>query len=445
MPIESLKFTNLGPFDEATFEFDPSVNVLVGPNNSGKTTALLAIAEALISPFDFPKKLLKKRSRIAIGCRFADGKTTIHQGPLPITAGESKEWNRAEIKLLLTTQEALGFCAYVPAIRFNTNYRSKGPSLSFEEAMKLPMRQMPLPGIEVSVQRIDYENPVSMLRDDRIVHDIINLDYRAYREHNAFIRKVIERIASVASQITEGFPITFAGVEEEENGYFLAFETPDGRVPLNVLSQGTQSLIQWLGRLVVGYARHYEFAGDYDQRPGVLIIDEIDAHLHPSWQRRILPALSKAFPKLQIFCSTHSPLMLAGLNAGQIHLLRRESKGRISISKNEADVHGWSADEILSHFLGLSSTTDLGTESDLQRLRSLRGKVKLTPEESAELEQLRTKVQTALQNGPLASITKSIHTAPRDETSNPEGYPRKITLTEARPASRRRKTSAKTG
>ena len=59
-----------------------------------------------------------------------------------------------------------------------------------------------------------------------------------------------------------------------------------------------------------------------------MIVDEIDAHLHPSWQRRILPTLTRNFPNLQIFCSTHSPMMLAGLKAGQVQLLRRDENGR---------------------------------------------------------------------------------------------------------------------
>lgn len=413
MAIESLTFTHLGPFDKAEFQFDPQINVLVGPNNTGKTTALLALAEAVITPFGFPTKLVRQGSAIEISCHCSGDKPVVHHGPMPITANEKGHWNAARTGDLKATQEKLGFCAYIPAIRFNTNYRSRGPALSFDEAnpQQMLVRET-LRGMVVEGEKKDYENPVSMLRDDRIVHEIINLDYRAYRENDPTIREVVDRIASLASQITEGFPIVFSGVAERDNGYYLEFKTPDGQVPLNVLSQGTQSLIQWVGRLVVGYARHYNFEKDHAERPAVLIIDEIDAHLHPGWQRRILPALSQAYPKLQIFCSTHSPLMLAGLNAGQIHLLRRGSKGHIDISRNEADVHGWSADEILSHFLGIASATDLGTESDLQRLRALRGKIKLTAKEMMDLEQLRTKVQTALQNGPLASLNEVLHAKP---------------------------------
>ena len=65
MPIKTFRITNVGPFDDITFEFDEHVNVFVGPNNSGKSTALLALAEATVYPFGIPKKFLKgDRSRL---------------------------------------------------------------------------------------------------------------------------------------------------------------------------------------------------------------------------------------------------------------------------------------------------------------------------------------------------------------------------------------------
>ena len=105
----------------------------------------------------------------------------------------------------------------------------------------------------------------------------------------------------MASEITEGFPIEFKGVGEDQRGLFPQFGTLDGDVPLDVLSQGTQSMIQWLAQLLIGYAEFYDYPVDLAERPGILIIDEIDAHLHPSWQRRIIPTLIKHLPNLQIF------------------------------------------------------------------------------------------------------------------------------------------------
>jgi len=174
-------------------------------------------------------------------------------------------------------------------------------------------------------------------------------------------------------------------------------------MPINVLSQGTQSILQWLGLLLIGYAEYYDFPKNLEKKPGIVIIDEIDAHMHPSWQRRILPALSRHFPKLQIFCSSHSPLVLAGLKAGQAHLLKRDNKGKVVVSRNETDIIGWSTDEILRNFLDITNPTDLQTDESIERLQELRRKRRLTPKQKKELGKLRDAVSQQLQTGPVAS------------------------------------------
>ena len=243
----------------------------------------------------------------------------------------------------------------------------------------------------------------SLVSDEAIIQKMINLDYASYRQRQPGMRAIVEQIASLASEITDGFPITFLGVQEDEHGLFPQFGTPDGDLPLDVLSQGTQSIIQCLARLLFGYADYYDFPPDLEEKPGILIIDEIDAHLHPSWQRRIIPALISYFPNLQIFCSTHSPLMLAGLGAGQVQLLRRDEEDKVTVSANESDIAGWTADEILRNFLEIPSPTDLTTAGHVNRLQELRRKEKLSAAETEELEQLRHSVSRELLSGPMSA------------------------------------------
>ena len=198
----------------------------------------------------------------------------------------------------------------------------------------------------------------------------------------------------MTSDITQGFPIEFIGVDEDREGFFPKFGTIDGSVPLNTLSQGTQSIVQWLAHLLIGYAEYYNFPDKLEEEPGILIIDEIDAHLHVSWQQRVIPTLTRHFPNLQIFCSTHSPLMLAGLKRGQIQLLRRDENGKVSVSRNESDIYSWTADEILRQLLELPTPTDLATSDRLNRLQQLRQKQKLSNKETKELDEVASKGQS---------------------------------------------------
>ena len=134
----------------------------------------------------------------------------------------------------------------------------------------------------------------------------------------------------------------------------------------------------------------------WEKKPAVLLIDEIENHLHPTWQRRVIPALLEHFPGLQIFATTHSPFVVAGLKAGQVHLLKRDQNGVVTATTNTEDVIGWTADEILRNMMGVDEPTDQLTVDRVNRLRQLREKETLTPEEESELNELRRQVNEDL-------------------------------------------------
>lgn len=404
MPISTLHFTSLGPFDEMDFEFDPHINLFVGPNNCGKSTVLFALADLSVSPFSVPRKLLHERpARFRSGLSFKDGKT-VFQGTFPIISSPgSKEWPKEKFKRFDSNRTRLGYTSFVPALRWSTDYRSKGPMQPRRDDRRRGPFVLDDDGDLVPASKHqEEESRSSLVRDEQIVQEIIELDYRAYRQEKPAMREILKEIAGLASEITEGFPIAFSGIAEDRRGLYPEFDTPDGKMPLDVPSQGTQSLIQWLAQLFIGYAKHYDFPAKLRDKPGILIIDEIDAHLHPSWQRRILPAVSNNFPGLQMFCSTHSPLMLAGLKVGQVHLLARDRWGELTVSRNETDIRGWSVDEILTGFMGVESATDLESERNFKRLQELRSKKRLTVKQRKELESLRETVNEGFLKGPAA-------------------------------------------
>ena len=418
MPITGLSFSNVGPFDDIAFEFNQQVNVFTGPNNSGKSTVLWVLGELLVYPFAMPPKLLRSdSSNWRLSYRSTNAIESA-EGNLPTTPAK-----------MLSVYEVVGHTCFVPAQRHGTNFRSLGPTVGqdgesgVDKEIEFVVRERPtllrLMGPEELRMRYrasrSGEHPELLRRsnlalsdtllisNEAMIQKIIDLDYAAYRRQRPEMRAIVETVASLTSEITDGFPIKFLGVGEDDDGLFPQFHTSDGEIPLNVLSQGTQSIIQCLAHFLFGYAEYYDFPPDLEDKPGILIIDEIDAHLHPSWQRRIIPTLTRHFPNLQIFCSTHSPLMLAGLKAGQVQLLRRGPEGKVSVSTNDSDIAGWTADEILRNFLEVASPTDLATAEDVRRLQELWSKDKLTSAEAEELEQLRHTVNRDLLRGPVAA------------------------------------------
>ena len=200
--------------------------------------------------------------------------------------------------------------------------------------------------------------------------------------------------------------------KQPELHYAMGIRTTDaGNDPLYIgeLSTGTQGLYLWIWFLALRMAYHYNYRTNWETRPAVLCIDEIENHLHPTWQRRVIPALLENFPGLQIFATTHSPFVVAGLKAGQVHLLNRDENGVVTATNNEQDIIGWTADEILRTFMGVDDPTDDETAKAAQELRKLRNEgPRSTPEEEeqrqAEMQQLQQLVdRDLLAGGPMAA------------------------------------------
>jgi hypothetical protein len=126
---------------------------------------------------------------------------------------------------------------------------------------------------------------------------------------------------------------------------------------------------------------------------GVVLVDEIDAHLHPLWQRSIGFRLCEVFPRMQFIVTSHSPFVAqAAKKDGLIVLTANETKRRVEASQPVESVRGWRVDQILtSDLFGLAETRDVETEASLKRHEELVGKKAwqhLTQQEQAELARL---------------------------------------------------------
>lgn len=474
MPILDLSVWNIGPFDKQTFHFDKRVNVFVGPNNCGKSTILAALGEITVYPFAFPEKLIRKQpAKFTFSYQLDGSERKRASGQFPI-GGPSMDleyWTPARLKFWLKFLEVLEYSMFVPALRQSSDFRAEAPvetpvTKQDEDNYKLTPREYrkirPRKGATIhkevyyvgeESEKLHARSIVSFGRsayvssDKGVIQKIIELDYRAYRKKDPSIRGIIDKIASIASEVTEGFPITFVGIGEDDTGLFPEFRTANGVLPLNFLSQGTQSIVHTLAQLLIAFAEYYGFPKKLEEQPGILIIDEIDAHLHPSWQRRFLPALTNHFPNIQIFCSTHSPLVLGGLKAGQVQLLRREPDQTISVSTNEYDIVGWTVDEVLRNILDVTTPTDLSTEKMLQRLQALQSRQRLTAKDKLELENLRKSVNEELLAGPSEVQFKKLEalltTGSKDRGLQTGGRPRVRSKPKSRAKARQRSSRAR--
>jgi predicted ATP-binding protein involved in virulence len=155
------------------------------------------------------------------------------------------------------------------------------------------------------------------------------------------------------------------------------------QVPLSLLPDGAKSILSWLGDLLMRLDRLPKPAGVQGvDLPFVLLLDEVEVHLHPAWQRRILPMIERLFPNAQIFLSTHSAFVVGSASDATIVLLR--SDGTVSYEHNSRMGKSYTA--IAEELMGVSSEFGIETEGLITEFEALKTQVLLHNRELSELE-----------------------------------------------------------
>jgi predicted ATP-binding protein involved in virulence len=134
-------------------------------------------------------------------------------------------------------------------------------------------------------------------------------------------------------------------MEVEKNGKLLT---------VNQLSDGEKCLIAMVGDLARRMAIANPERSDPLEGEGIILIDEIDLHLHPKWQRMIVPRLLEVFPKCQFIISTHSPNVITHVQPDSLYLLKQTDSG--IVAERPAESYGKNVDRILEDLMGLETT-----------------------------------------------------------------------------------------
>jgi uncharacterized protein (TIGR02646 family) len=136
--------------------------------------------------------------------------------------------------------------------------------------------------------------------------------------------------------------------------------------PLTRLSDGYRSLFAMTIDVMRGMVEAW---GNLENARGLVLIDEIETHLHPRWKLRVVSALRSAMPLVQFIATTHDPLCLRGMRNGEVHVLVRNEDRHVEVLTGLPDVRGLRAEQLLtSDYFGLASTSDPEIESALEDL-----------------------------------------------------------------------------
>ena len=172
----------------------------------------------------------------------------------------------------------------------------------------------------------------------------------------------------------------------------VEFQMPDGWLLLSQLSLGYQTMTAWMVDLAARLFNFYPDSPNPIAEPAIVLIDEIDLHLHPKWQRTIMSYLSERFVNTQFIVTAHSPLIVQAAENANIVVLKREADG-VVIHQEHQDVHGWRVDQLLtSDLFDLKSARSPHYENLLEQRRQILSKPELSEDDHAQLKTLKAEI-----------------------------------------------------
>ncbi len=368
-PITHMTIANQPPFTEKVeFQCDEQVNVLIGPNGTGKSTLIRYIRDQahdcpcvtipavrkglpLSNDVDGMRALIRESHRLDdLAAVLTDSPTTFDN-----SLSYQARHNMAE---RLSTQ--------VESAQVVDNY-FKALTLSYACST------------EICSEILANKTPSDYIKRSRLV--VKTEVGRTVGDHPIFATREAGETANL---------LTGMGFSVNHDIEFVGGGTYD-RIFLGDLSDGTQGILSWIQYMAMSLVFAHEFQNGWEAKPAILLIDEIENHLHPTWQRRVIPSLLDHFPGLQIFATTHSPFVVAGRRAGQVHRLRRDEGGVLRMDDpNNSNIVGWTMDEVLRGLMGVEDPTDEQTANAARELRRLQhdGPLDSPPEEAKRQDRI---------------------------------------------------------
>jgi predicted ATP-binding protein involved in virulence len=316
MKIRSLTLKNFRGFEDATLDLDRPLTVLFGVNGSGKSSVLSACAVLL--------------SDVLCELTQHDEENSWRYDT------EDTDIRRGADTLSLTATLANGSIVREIAAR-HSHGSKRGPSIKFH-ASNLLRGGIPLLSVfyessrEVARSRDAFsmtENDTAMglLRPTLVGHDSMAVGHLKFRSLFQWYKeredvenelKVAEQdlsledpqLSAVRRAITGMLP-GFSGLRIQRTPLHMVIRKGDTALVIDQLSDGEKLLLALTADLARRLAMTYASHSDPLQGEAIVLIDEIELHLHPDWQRRVLTSLRTTFPNCQLIVTTHSPQVLS--------------------------------------------------------------------------------------------------------------------------------------
>lgn len=336
MRIDRLLVENFKGFVRREFSFHPQFNLVVGENGTGKTSVLDALSIAVGSWFlglrGYDSRNIRREDIRLQSVTSREAVSWEHQYPCAVEAhgvirGESLTWRRSllspggrttysdarKIKDLASRSDAdvrVGRELVLPLISYYGTGR----------LWNVPREQAQVHGAgrlrEKPSRLAGYRNSVDpRLSVSELVAWIARQSWVAFQQRGEVSPAFAVVRAALIRNVQGARDLLF----DAKLGEVVVDFGAAGRQPFNNLSDGQRCMLALVGDIAQKAATLNPHLGVdvLTEAVGVVLIDELDLHLHPKWQRRVIEDLRTTFPKLQFICTTHSPFLIQSLRSGE--------------------------------------------------------------------------------------------------------------------------------
>lgn len=344
----------------------PNLNLLLANNGHGKTTLLKAIALSALGPAVgksgiYPYRLIRRekgkkelKKAVIKASFFAHEQDhspfksiESHIEVLPEGDLELLEWAHADSKpwhpVYSDLSDALFTVGYGASRRVAKSTRIEQSGRSSPRAQRV----------------------MGLFEEDFTLRPF-NTWLPRYKESKKLHGRYVQT-ERMLNRLVESGEWNFLGKQDKEGEYL--FGKKGIEVPFPALSDGYRAFLGWLGDLLYHVCETCPRGKKLVENKGIVMVDEIDLHLHPKWQMNVLQVLAKALPNIQFIVTSHSPLIVGSIEWMNIILIKPGPNLSSRAERIQWAVHGLDADQVLlTDFFGLKTTRAPGKKRALKEL-----------------------------------------------------------------------------
>lgn len=334
MKIKEIDIKGVGGIQNLHLNFNDSMNILCGPNSVGKTTVL----ESIATMFIFSKPIVKRNALCECG-----------EISSVVLVDKEEKKGKVEIKDFSPLGDKSVYALY--------DYGSKFLSLKVNRTFSYS-QLVSIPSDPKRENQTIWKEALNGIDYDGFKGWFVNRYLYSAREGTLSEQQLANYHLAEKCFSFVNSAYSFSRVMGSSNDIMV--NTPQGEIYYEYLSAGFKSILSILFSIIkeieFRFKEHQMTAEEFD---GVILIDEVEVHLHPEWQEKILMVLRKTFPQAQFIVTTHSPHVIQTADPNEIIALCMDENSNVAvredISTSKYGFKGWTIEEILYDVMGMKT------------------------------------------------------------------------------------------